>query len=1046
MTKEKHQLKKQNTKNSQFYLNEGNAAFRNGNYSDAVRLFKSALIKTPELASTILFNISIAEKRAAEFDSAYNELKSKKVIVYTCNFGNYESIKEPLVVDPNVEYILFTDNKNLTSKNWRIIVLNEQLEDPRRTSRLPKIQPHKYLPPHDISVYIDSSLEMKVGDVKKMILECLEGKDIALYSHYKRDCVYDEIEFVMNSTDRVVHNKNLCLAAIEKYKSIDYPKNNGLFENAFIIRRNTKDIQSLSELWWNEYILGTERDQFTFMYALWITGIKPNVIKHGQQFRINNYVNFHKHAYRSHADLRKNKTEPHIFIAYAPKSYGMNLGRCYNEYMERIGDDDFALFIDHDAMFVSDSWKDIISDVATKHADEIALFISRTNRINNPYQRLNLLEENHRVEDHRIFAELLSQRFSSETTECSKLPSSSGVIIMLSKKTWKKHKFSDGFLKVDNKIHLSHRESGDPVYLMNGLGVYHFYRADNDISHAVKDISSLPREGNTAIGHVVRNFVYKDFSIAEIDRYMNTLKDDEYGVFLPEQSIFCNKDWYIRIVDILEKDKNIGLMVFNDNDLDDRAPIELDALKHKIYSANMIERETSCLHDLGSALLRGESRAFLLSKKIWKTVSDTTAHSSVFDLLLSSALQTKQKSKFVPSIYVFNSKIDHRKKVITNYLDKQLNVGILTMGFWPQQAGMEMMVHNLATQITKAGSNVVLYTPKPKAEFEELKSNYIIRRFKDFEDMKRIFREHHAAMPFDVLYVQGAYEPASLALELKQELRIPVILRTHGEDIQIDLESGYGYRRDPKKNEIILRNIRNVDHNVVIGPHILKDVKELTEGPVSLIFNGVDTDHFKPGKESLLHERLGLAKETKILITVGRNVKKKSLHLAIDTLALVKKSTPNVVLVHAGKEGNGLNLREYAISKGVSDAFHQIGEVSYFDMPEIYRSADIFIFPSKTETFGNVTVEAMACGLPCIEFDYEVNRDKITDGKTGFIVQYGDCEKLAEKILLPLNDEKLCEIMSINSRKHAVNKFSWRIVIEQYRKIFFSSLDQGEKS
>jgi glycosyltransferase involved in cell wall biosynthesis/tetratricopeptide (TPR) repeat protein len=1046
MTKEKHQLKKQNTKNPQFYLNEGNSAFRNGNYSDAVRLFKSALIKTPELASTILFNISIAEKRAAEFDSAYNELKSKKVIVYTCNFGNYESIKEPLVADPNVEYILFTDNKNLTSKNWRVIVLNEQLEDPRRTSRLPKIQPHKYLPPHDISVYIDSSLEMKVGDVKKMILECLEGKDIALYSHYKRDCVYDEIEFVMNSTDRVVHNKNLCLAAIEKYKSIDYPKNNGLFENAFIIRRNTKDIQSLSELWWNEYILGTERDQFTFMYALWITGIKPNAIKHGQQFRINNYVNFHKHTYRSHADLRKNKNEPHIFIAYAPKSYGMNLGRCYNEYMERIGDDDFALFIDHDAMFVSDSWKDIINDVATKHADEIALFISRTNRINNPYQRLNLLEENHRVEDHRIFAEQLSQRFSSETTECSKLPSSSGVIIMLSKKTWKKHKFSDGFLKVDNKIHLSHRESGDPVYLMNGLGVYHFYRADNDISHAVKDISSLPREDNTAIGHVVRNFVYKDFSIAEIDRYMNTLKDDEYGVFLPEQSIFCNKDWYIRIVDILEKDKNIGFMVFNDNDLDDRAPIELDALKHKIYSTNMIERETSCLHDLGSALLSGERRAFLLSKKIWKTASHTTTHSSVFDLLLSSALQTKQKAKFVPNIYVFNSKIDHRKKVITNYLDKQLNVGILTMGFWPQQAGMEMMVHNLATQITKAGSNVVLYTPKPKAEFEELKSNYIIRRFKDFEDMKRIFREHHAAMPFDVLYVQGAYEPASLALELKQELRIPVILRTHGEDIQIDLESGYGYRRDPKKNEIILRNIRNVDHNVVIGPHILKDVKELTEGPVSLIFNGVDTDHFKPGKESLLHERLGLAKETKILITVGRNVKKKSLHLAIDALALVKKSTPNVVLVHAGKEGNGLNLREYAISKGVSDAFHQIGEVSYFDMPEIYRSADIFIFPSKTETFGNVTVEAMACGLPCIEFDYEVNRDKITDGKTGFIVQYGDCEKLAEKILLPLNDEKLCEIMSINSRKHAVNKFSWRIVREQYRKIFFSSLDQGEKS
>lgn len=1035
-----------NAKSSNSYLMQGNSALREKKYHEAIKLFKLALNQVPDLEPTISFNIAITERILASM-TARNliELRHKKIVVYTCNFGNYESVKEPQHVDPTVEYILFTDNKEIRSKNWKIVVIDKQLKNSRRTSRLPKILPHKYLPAHDISIYIDSSLELKVGNVRKMVAECMEGKDIALYKHYKRNCVYDEIEFVMNSTDRVVADKTLCLKAVEKYKSIDYPKNNGFFENAFIFRRNTQEIRELSETWWTEYSAGTERDQFTFMYALWATGITPNTISRGEQFRRNDYVDFHKHAYRSYSEVQVKKIVPHIFIAYAPKSYGMNLGRCYNEYMERLKDGEFALFIDHDAMFVHDSWKEIVSDIATKHTDEVALFISRTNRINNPYQRLNLLEENHRVEDHCIFSGELANRFSTTTTECAKLPSSSGVIIMLSKKTWEKHKFSDGFLKVDNNMHLSHRASNDPVYIMNGMHVYHFYRADNDSSHAVKDISSLPGEKYSTFGHIVRNFVYKDFSVAEIDRYMNTLMDNEYGVFLPEQSMFCNKDWYIRIVNILEQDKNIGLMVFNDNNIDSNAPIEMDALKHKLYSANMVEKETSCLHDFGTDLLVEERRAFLLSKKVWTAVPHATAESITFDHLLSAALQTKQKAKFVPSIYAFNSKIDHRKKVVANYLDKQLNVGILTMGFWPQQAGMEMMVHNLATQITKAGSNVVLYTPKPKNEFEELKSNYIIRRFKDFEDMKRIFREHHAAMPFDVLYVQGAYEPASLALELKKELGIPVILRTHGEDIQIDLESGYGYRRDPKKNEIILRNIRNVDHNVVIGPHILKDIKELTEGPVSLIFNGVDTDHFTPGKESLLHERLGLIKETKILITVGRNVKKKSLHLAIDALAIIKENLPNVVLVHAGKEGNGLNLREYAITKGVSDAFHQIGEVSYFDMPGIYRSADIFVFPSKTETFGNVTVEAMACGLPCIEFDYEVNRDKIEDGKTGFIVQYGNCEKLAEKLLLTLSDEKMRESMSINSRKYAVNKFSWKIVRNQYNKIFSSSLDKGKK-
>ena len=1013
-------------------LINANKEFLSGNYEKALAEYYEYKNNNPDLAYLVDFNISLLEKK---IDAKNNYSSHEKIVVYTCNFGNYETVKEPLYKDKSVEYILFTDNKDLSSSVWKIVVIEEKLVDPRRTSRLTKILPHRYLPPHDISVYIDSSLELKTDNVRKMVSECMEGSDIALYKHYMRDCVYDEIDFVMNSTDRVVANKELCLRAITKYEEINYPRKNGLFENAFIFRRSNEKINGLNETWWNEYIEGAERDQFTFMYALWIHKVSPNFIKHGKQFRINNYVNFHKHAYRSHAGK---KIVPHVFIAYAPKSYGMNLGRCYNEYMERLGEDDFALFIDHDAMFINDSWIEIICGIATRHASERALFISQTNRINNPYQRLNLLEENHRIEDHRIFANELFGKFSTTIAECAKLPSSSGVVIMLSKKTWKTHKFSDGFLKVDNNIHLSHRSSGDPVYLMKGLSVYHFYRADNDFSHAVKDISSLPKEQDSTIGHVVRNFVYKDFSVAQINQYMNTLLDDEYGVFLPEQSMFCNKDWYIRIVAMIEKDKSIGLMVFGDNGLDLNAPIELDALKHKLYSSNMIERDADCLLNIDIASLKESNRAFLLSKKIWKTLQKEELDSVSFGDFIRGATRIKQKVKFVPSVYVFNSKIDHRKTKIKHYLEKKLNIGILTMGFWPQQAGMEMMVHNLATQMTKAGNNVVLFAPKPKKEYQELKGNYIIRRFKDFEAMKSVFKDHHKSMPFDVLYVQGAYEPASLALEIKKELNVPVVLRTHGEDIQIDHESNYGYRRDPKKNEIIVNNLRNVDHNIAIAPHIYDDVMGLTKKKVSLIFNGVDTDHFNSDRQYILHERLNLPKETKILITAGRNVKVKSFHLAIDTLIHIRKSYSNVVLVHAGKEGNGVNLREYAIERGVSEYFHQLGEISYFDMPLIYQSADIFLYTSKTESFGNVTVEAMSSGLPCVEFDYKVNRDKIYDGKTGFIIPHGDTEALAAKTLLLLADDALLKSMASAARRHVINKFSWKLVREKYLDIFLS--------
>lgn len=1024
-----------NAENS--YLAQGNAALLSGNYEQALVFFNNAVQEKPDLKNLIDFNINLARQKLG-IDADTQSLLQKnikiddsidKVIVYTCNFGNYESVKEPLEVDPTVQYILFTDNPSLSSKVWQIVHFQDKASDPRRTSRMAKILAHKYLPDHDISIYVDSSLELKVKDVRSMVAECMEGQDIALYKHYKRKCVYDEIEFVMNSTDRVVENKDLCLAAIKKYEDINYPRGNGLFENAFIFRRNTEKNKKLNNLWWKEYMAGTERDQFTFMYALEVEGVKPNPIKIGKQFRVNPYVNFHKHVYKSHSKLK----QPHVFIAYAPKSYGMNLGRCYNEYMERLGDDEYALFIDHDAMFTNNSWRDVVSSAYSEHADETALFISRTNRINNPYQRLNLLENNHNLFDHDVFATNLAKKYGKSVVECAKLPSSSGVIIMLSKKTWLKHKFTDGFLKVDNNIHLSHRKAGDPVYIMQGLHVYHFYRADNDLSHAVKDISSLPKESTSKIGHVVRNFVTSDFSAESIAKYMNLLKDDEYGIFLPEQAMFCNKDWYTRVCGFLEADPSIGLMVFNNNFMDDKAPLEFDVVKHKQYAASLIDSSSDCALDYREQLAQGGLSAFLLSKKAWKELEIQAE--VTFSSLATAVAKVKQKARFVKSVYVLDKNKDHRENAVSRYLNSQLNIGILTYGFWPQQAGMEMMVHNLSSQLTKAGNNVVLFAPKPKKEYEELKANYIIRRFKSPDDMKRIFKDHHASMPFDVLYVQGAYEPASLALELKRELGVPVVLRTHGEDIQIDRESNYGYRLDPAKNEVILSNLREVDHNVVIGPHIYDEVRPLTDGPISLIYNGVDTEHFTPGREYLIHDKFNLPRTTKILITVGRNVKKKSLHLAIDALALIRKERQDVVLVHAGKEGNGLNLVEYAKERGVADCFYQLGEISYFEMPSIYRSSDIFVFPAKTETFGNVTVEAMACGLPCVEFDYQVNRNKISNGINGYIVDYGNVTELATQILSLLIDSSLCRHFSHSSRIIAEKYFSWFTVVRSYIQI-----------
>jgi glycosyltransferase involved in cell wall biosynthesis len=357
---------------------------------------------------------------------------------------------------------------------------------------------------------------------------------------------------------------------------------------------------------------------------------------------------------------------------------------------------------------------------------------------------------------------------------------------------------------------------------------------------------------------------------------------------------------------------------------------------------------------------------------------------------------------------------------------------------------MELMIHNLAVHLTQAGDLVTLYAPKPNKPFQEIPHNYWLKRFRNEEHLQEMFRRQHAVLPVDVILVQGGLEAASMALKLKDELGVPVVLRTHGEDIQTDEATGYGYRRDATKRATIDSNIRRVDRNVVIGEHIAPLVKQIApETTVQTIHNGVDVNRFRPQVTRYLREKLALDDDKLILLTVGRNVKKKALHLAVQALQRVLERVPQAVLVHAGKDGNGENLQQQADTLGVAHAFYELGEVNYFETPLLYASADLFVFPSKVETFGNVTVEALSSGLPCVEFDYEVNRQKIASGRNGYIVPFGDVEGLADRLVELLLDVDKRREFSNEARKAAVETFAWSRVAENYRRVFqeFRSVD-----
>ena len=116
------------------------------------------------------------------------------IVIYSANINDYD-IHLPLeYYDKKVRYILFTDNKYLKSKIWEInhIDFLDSKLDPRKKARFLKLNPHKVLPKHDISIWIDSCYRPKFIDVKKMLDEINFNESVMCYKHNERNCIYEE--------------------------------------------------------------------------------------------------------------------------------------------------------------------------------------------------------------------------------------------------------------------------------------------------------------------------------------------------------------------------------------------------------------------------------------------------------------------------------------------------------------------------------------------------------------------------------------------------------------------------------------------------------------------------------------------------------------------------------------------------------------------------------------------------------------------------------------------------------------------------------------
>ena len=179
---------------------------------------------------------------------------------------------------------------------------------------------------------------------------------------------------------------------------------------------------------------------------------------------------------------------------------------------------------------------------------------------------------------------------------------------------------------------------------------------------------------------------------------------------------------------------------------------------------------------------------------------------------------------------------------------------------------------------------------------------------------------------------------------------------------------------------------------------------------------GVDTARFSPAKRSAAwRTRHGIGEDELVVLHVSRLVREKRLDTL--TAALNMLGVPHRAVIVG--DGPDRAFAEEELPHAIFAGF-LIGD----ELAAAYASSDIFIFPSDSESFGNVTLEAMASGLPCVCADATGSRSLVVPGETGLLADASDAQGFADHLSVLARDAVLRQRMGLAGRARAL-RFSW---------------------
>jgi glycosyltransferase involved in cell wall biosynthesis len=372
---------------------------------------------------------------------------------------------------------------------------------------------------------------------------------------------------------------------------------------------------------------------------------------------------------------------------------------------------------------------------------------------------------------------------------------------------------------------------------------------------------------------------------------------------------------------------------------------------------------------------------------------------------------------------------------------RSLRLAVVTETWPPEVNGVAMSVERIVTGLQRRDHDVQLVRPRQHSDegrseasgLEQLLTQGLpIPSYPSLRlgvpqkrTLVRIWSERRP----DVVHLATEGPLGWSALQAATHLRLPVTTDFRTNFHAYSSHYGLGWLRRPIG--AYLRKFHNrADLTTVPTESLRRELAASGFRNLAVVPRGVDVERFRPHRRSVaLRHAWGAANADALVVAcVGRLAPEKNLPTLLAAFDAIRAKVPGARLVLVGDGPMRASLQ--AARPDVVFAGQRAG----LDLAAHYASADLFLFPSRTETFGNVTTEAMASGLPVVAFDYAGAAQLVRDGHSGRLVPFGDDAAFVRAAAALSDDPALRARMGLQARE-AVARLGWDGVVERFESL-----------